>query len=92
MSHMLEIPDPLYAALEEAASAAGTTPLGWIAANLPRPSSSSQADRASGSSETLADFLEGYIGVIDGSSEPLSENPRELFTEYLEEKRRAGRL
>jgi hypothetical protein len=35
MSRMLELSDPLYAALKEAADASGTTPEGWIAAHLP---------------------------------------------------------
>ena len=36
MSHLLEIPDELYAAIQAAADASGTTPLGWIAAQLPQ--------------------------------------------------------
>ena len=35
MSHLLEIPDDLYAALQAVAEACGTTPLGWTAAHLP---------------------------------------------------------
>jgi hypothetical protein len=42
--------------------------------------------------ETLADFLEGYIGIVDGSSEPLSQNCGERFTEYVVQKHREGKL
>ncbi len=34
MSQTLEIPDPVYEKLAEAAKASGTTPVGWIAAQL----------------------------------------------------------
>lgn len=37
MSQMLELPDPIFAALREAARSSGTTPAGWIAARLPAP-------------------------------------------------------
>jgi hypothetical protein len=36
MSRTLELPDPVYDALVEAAKASGETPVGWIAARLPR--------------------------------------------------------
>jgi hypothetical protein len=36
MSRTLELPDPVYDALVEAARASGETPVGWIAARLPR--------------------------------------------------------
>ena len=34
MSHMIELPDALYAALLEAADASGLTPVDWIAVHL----------------------------------------------------------
>lgn len=95
MGHMLEIPDPLYAALEEAASASGTTPIGWIAAHLPQATASGtpKDEPDTESAKTLADLFAGRVGRISsGGRERLSENPGELFTEYLEEKRRAGSL
>ncbi len=42
--------------------------------------------------EPLADFLKGYIGVVDGSAEPLSLNCGERFTEYVVRKHREGKL
>jgi hypothetical protein len=38
MSQMLELPDPIYQALVEAARANGVTPVGWIASRLPKTS------------------------------------------------------
>jgi hypothetical protein len=89
MSKALELPDPIYDALQEAANAGGTTPVGWIAAHLPPP----REGTPFGSAKTLHDLLVGKIGLIrsDGK-EALSENCGERFTDYLEEKRREGRL
>ena len=39
MSRTLELPDPVYDALVEAAKATGETPVGWITARLPRATS-----------------------------------------------------
>lgn len=36
MSRMLELPEPIYEGLVEAARAGGTTPADWIAGKLPR--------------------------------------------------------
>lgn len=89
MSHSLDLPDPVYDALQQAASASGTTPVGWIAAHLPPSAPPTAANGA----KTLADLLSGYIGQFhSGSKEPLSENTGERFTDYLEQKRREGRL
>lgn len=42
---------------------------------------------------TLADFLEGHIGVINcGGGENLAANHSKLFGDYLAQKRRDGRL
>jgi len=108
MSRLLELPDPVYAALEEVAASSGLTPAGWIAAHVSRATAingnghqpalgqanaNGNGQRSEDPPQTLADFLEGHIGVINcPTPEPLSENPRELFGEYLEAKRRAGRL
>jgi hypothetical protein len=89
MSKSLELPDPIYAALEAAASARGTTPVGWIAAHLPAASDS----LAKNGAKTLRDLLKGKIGQVQsGGKEALSQNCGERFTDYLEQKRREGRL
>jgi hypothetical protein len=89
MSHLLEIPDELYAALQAAADATGTTPLGWIAAQLPPPAGTVSAhDVLKGGSKTLADLFAGRVGrVRSGGRERLSEACGETFTDYVEAKR-----
>ncbi len=42
--------------------------------------------------QTLFDALDGFIGAIDGPSEPLSEEGGRRFTDHLAEKQRQGRL
>jgi hypothetical protein len=89
MSHNLELPDPIFSALEQAAAASGTTPVGWIAAHLPLRSSSDPFEGA----KTLADALKGYVGSIhSGGKETLSQNCGERFADYLLQKKREGRL
>jgi hypothetical protein len=94
MSYLLDIPDELYAALQAAADANGTTPLGWIAAQLPPTAGTVSAHEApEGGSKTLADRFAGRVGhVRSGGRERLSEAWGETFTDSVEEKRKAGRL
>ncbi len=94
MSHLLEIPDELYTALQTAADASGTTPLGWIAAQLPQTAGTVGAHaEPNGGPKTLADLFAGRVGRIrSGGTERLSEACGERFTDYLEAKRRAGCL
>jgi len=94
MSHLLEIPDELYTALQATADAHGTTPLGWIAAQLPHTTGTVNAPEApEGAPKTLADLFAGRVGRIrSGGRERLSEACGEIFTDYVEAKRKAGRL
>jgi hypothetical protein len=94
MSHLLEIPDELYAALQAAAEARGTTPLGWIAAHLPHaPETPGPHDEPTGAPTTLAALFAGRVGRIrSGGTERLSEACGEKFTDYVEAKRKAGHL
>jgi hypothetical protein len=41
---------------------------------------------------TLADLLAGQIGIISGSSEPLSHDTGQRFSDYVTRKRQEGRL
>jgi hypothetical protein len=43
---------------------------------------------ATANGETLRDYLQGYIGNISGSSEPLSEQTGRRFTELLADQQR----
>ncbi len=94
MSQRLEIPDALYTALQQAAAASGLSPLAWIAAHLPTPQvpSDEDLDQEHGP-KTLADLFAGRVGRIrSGGKERLSEECGGAFTDYLEEKRKAGHL
>ena len=94
MSHLLEIPDTLYTALKEAAAASGLNPVDWIAAQLPRTQivEGPEAEKIVGP-RTLADLFVGRVGRIrSGGQEHLSEECGTKFTDYLEEKRKAGHL
>lgn len=89
MSRMLEVPDSLYHDLEEAASASGTTPVGWLAANVPK----AETDPAAGAPRSLADMMEGLIGTFESATdENLSGNHSEIFAEILQQKHREGTL
>jgi hypothetical protein len=94
MSHLLEIPDDLYTALQAAAEACGTTPLGWIAAHLSSAAATAGThEEPAGAPKTLAELFAGRVGRIrSGSTERLSEACGEKFTDYLEAKRKAGHL
>jgi hypothetical protein len=94
MSHLLEIPDDLYMALQAAAEACGTTPLGWIAAHLPLAAEPADThDKLARAPTTLADLFAGRVGRIrSGGMERLSEACGEKFTDYVEAKRKAGHL
>ena len=88
MSQMLEIPDALYTALQEAAAASGLSPLAWIAAHLPTPQvpSDEGLDQERGP-KTLADLFAGRVGRIRRAARR-SEECGGAFTDYLEEQTR----
>lgn len=89
MSRNLELPDPIFDALEQAATARGTTPIGWIAAHLPAQPKPAGPNGA----KSLADLIAGRIGRFhSGGKEALSQKCGERFTDHLEQKRREGRL
>lgn len=81
-----------YAALEEAASASGTTPAGWITANLPPVSPIRPEFEDAPPSGTLAERLAGLVGLVHSGRKDLSEQHSELFLEGMLEKRRTGHL
>ncbi len=90
MSQTIELPDPLFASLKEAAEANGTTPVGWIAAKLSDAGRKEEPVPVGG---TLADLFTGRIGKVrSGGGERLSEDCGAKFTEHLNEKRSAGHL
>ena len=89
MSQSLELPDPIFSALQHAAEASGLTPEAWIAAQLPSKPVGGTATRV----ESLADLFSGRIGRIrSGGRETLSDRCGERFADDLEVKRREGQL
>jgi hypothetical protein len=92
MSHTLELPDELYAALLEAADASGLTPMDWIAVHLHEARGEREGEKMH-PTRTLADLFAGRVGrVQSGGKERLSEECGAKFTDSLEEKRRLGHL
>lgn len=94
MNQTLEIPATLYIALKEAAEARGLTLVAWIAAHLSRAESTPETQTEQlPDPGTLADLFTGRVGRIrSGGKEHLAEKCGAKFTDYLEEKRKAGRL
>ena len=93
MSHQLELPDNIYSRLSHAAEEAGTTPVDWLDKNLPPESPKAEKIAEKTEQKTMADVLAGYIGKYhSGGQLRASERVNELFGEYLEQKRREGRL
>ena len=65
MSHTLELPDELYAALLEAADASGLTPIDWIAVHLVEARGKKEIEGEQTShARTLADLFVGRVGRI----------------------------
>jgi hypothetical protein len=92
MSHTLELPDDLYAALLKAADASGLTPIDWIAVHLLEARVEREGETMH-PTRTLADLFAGRVGRIQsGGKERLSEECGAKFTDSLEEKRRSGHL
>jgi hypothetical protein len=55
---------------------------------VPAPASEKQT----GEEATLADFLAGFIGTVEGAREAFSESCGQRFTEGLAEKQQRGHL
>lgn len=82
-----------YARLEREAAVEGITPEEWIARHLSTPGGEPGPCSNGKPVRTMADVLAGRVGLFDsGGDGMLAERHSELFAEYLEEKRKAGRL
>jgi hypothetical protein len=90
MSRTLELPDELYERLEKAAANDQTTPVGWLEQHVPKRNGQAPPSEVK---KTLRERLHGIIGsVASQADQRLSENTGEKFADYLEQKRREGRL
>ncbi|MBI2805928.1 MAG: hypothetical protein HYX68_13185 [Planctomycetes bacterium] len=89
----ITLPPEIEIPLAEAACEQGITPE-QLALQTLRTSFAPKANGAPPEkpAETLYDFLKGYVGTLSGSGESFSENCGERFTDYLVEKKKAGRL
>jgi hypothetical protein len=92
MAITVELPRETERAFRAAAEARGEDAAGMIRRLIAEFLPDGLPD-ASGSEEgSLADLLEGRIGRIEGSGEPVARNAGALFSEHLQERRRQGRL
>lgn len=90
MSRTIELPDPVYRALRDAAEASGLSPAAWIAVRVGAPAEAGADEPPAG---TLAERFAGRVGQIaSGGRESLSEGAGQAFAEHLEAKRRTGHL
>ena len=91
VSQVLELPDPVHAALLRAAADCGVTPAAWIAAHLGTAHSTNGVPPSP--TKTMADRFAGRTGVVaSGSPGDWSSNIGERFIDHLEEKKKAGHL
>jgi hypothetical protein len=67
MSRTIELPDAVYAALEKAAQASGTTAADWIAAQIPAPTPASGETFPPKQEWLDRDFLKTYDQDADDS-------------------------
>jgi hypothetical protein len=92
MSKSIEFSDEVYSRIEEAASATGNTVAEVVAARFPKKCPPPTINGSAESPRTLADLLEGLIGVVSLDRTDLAERHSELFAEGMEEKHRQGHL
>ena len=88
----ITLPPDIEGPLAEEAQRRGTTPELLAVDCLRKQFIPATATDKGAERETLFDFLSGYIGVVNGTMEALSENCGRRFAEGLAEKQRRGRL
>jgi len=85
---IITLPPEIEGPLREEAQRRGTSPellaLDALRDRFAPPVTSSTDERPE---PTLADFLDGYVGIVEGTSEALSESCGERFAEGLAENR-----
>ncbi len=88
----ITLPPDLEGPLEEEARRLGTTPELLALDSLRKQFGSKHTADPSLTSQTLLEFLSGHIGRVSGTTEALSENCGQRFSEGLAEKHRQGHL
>jgi len=88
---IISLPHDLESPLTEEAQRRGTTPELLVLDSLRTlfvPASASE--KPSSEDDTLLDFLTGYIGTVEGSTEAFSDNCGQRFAEGLAEQQQRG--
>jgi hypothetical protein len=88
---IITLPPDLEKRLAEEARRRGIS-LEQLALNSLRELFVPAANGGADGSETLWDYLSGYVGTVSGTAEPLSENCGQHFADGLLEKQRQGHL
>ena len=88
----ITLPPEIEKPLAEEARKQGTTPELLAVDCLRKLFTSSPTIGEPADGETLFDFLSGYIGTVNGTTEALSENCGQRFTQGLVEKQQRGRV
>jgi len=87
----ITLPPDIEGQLVEQALKQGTTPE-RLALDSHRTLFLPAAGEGQQAEETLFDFLSGYVGTINGTTEALSEDCGQRFTEGMMDKQRQGHL
>src|SRR5947208_673043 len=88
----ITLPPDIEGPLAQAAREQGTTPERLAVDSLRQMFTSGPETAVPAEGETLYDFLSGYVGTISGTTEALSENCGDRFTDGLVAKQRQGHL
>jgi hypothetical protein len=88
----ITLPPEVEVPLAEEARRRGITPELLAVESLRQLFAPPPATGAPGGEKTLFDFLAGYIGTVNGTTEALSENCGQRFAEGLAEKQQRGHL
>ena len=88
----ITLPPEVEEPLTEAAQKQGTTPELLAVDCLRKLFTPSPTVAVPAESESLFDFLSGYVGTVSGSSEALSENCGQRFAQGLVEKQQRGHV
>jgi hypothetical protein len=82
----ITLPRDLEERLIDEAKRRGTTPDALAVATLRQSFAATPADQSQAKSPSLLDYLGDFVGAVDGSSEPLSQDCGRRFEQYLIEK------
>ena len=87
MTYQLELPEEVYQKLEIVAKEQGITPAEWVAARRSHHrGNNAEGGQDSPPEQSLLETLRGYIGVIDSSQEPYSDDERTPLGDIVAEK------